>query len=108
VDFAPISDHHWREERHRWIWDSHIIPKAVKMHLLHFYAHLGWMFFPLSWSSRVLTFLSSSTDTSHDDDHDKTKKVETKVEGYGYQVSIEVLKNREEPIGDALILKELA
>lgn len=79
------------------------------MYLLHLWSWIGWMFLPLSWSSKLVQFLVPSED-SHDahDEHDKVSKIETKTEGYGYQVQIRVWKNAKDPVQDEVLLKELA
>ncbi len=109
IDFEPLEDHIWRHESHKVIWDSHIIPWFAKMYLLHLWSWIGWMFLPLSWSSKLIQFLiPSDWGTDSHDTHEKTLKIETKTEGYGYQVQIRVWKNAKDPIQDEVLLKELA
>lgn len=109
IDFAPLEDAVWREDSHRIIWDSHFIPSFAKMHLLHLWSWFGWMFLPLSWSTKLIGFLIPK-EWSHDDHdhHDGPSKIETKTEGYGYQVQIHVVKNTIDPLRDEVLLKELA
>lgn len=69
------------------------------------------MFIPLSWSSKFVSFLTPrGEDESHTDGDGAKKpgKIETKTEGYGFQVSIQVLKDVHDPIQDEVLLKELA
>jgi hypothetical protein len=111
IDFAPIEDKIWRHESHRIIWDSHIIPWFLKVRLLHFWSWIGWIFIPLSWSTKFVSFLSPpGEDEGHGDGDDAKKpgKIETKTEGYGFQVSIQVVKDVRDPIHDEILLKELA
>lgn len=110
IDFGPIEDRVWRHESHKVIWDSHIIPSFAKMHLLHLWSWIGWMFLPLTWSRKVIQFLAPWEDDDHSphDEHEKPSRVETKAEWYGYQVQIRVIKNQKNPIQDEVLLKELA
>ena len=111
-DFSPVSDAIWRTEEKRLVWDSRLIPDSVRMYILHLWAWIGWLFLPISISARLIAFLMPR-DTEKKDDtlHEKKEskdKVESKTEWYGYSVKIRVLKNTREPLGDSLILKELA
>lgn len=110
IDFAPIEDHIWRHESHRIIWDSHFIPSFAKMYLLHLWAWIGWMFLPLSWSTKLVQFLIPMWWDSHGehDEHDHPTKTETKAEWFGYQVRIHVIKDAQDTVRDEVLLKELA
>lgn len=74
IDFAPIEDHIWRHESHRVIWDSHIIPGFLKVHLLHFWSWIGWIFLPLSWSTKIVSFLMPREEDSFHHEGDEHEK----------------------------------
>ena len=57
IDFAPIADSVWRTEGKRHIWTSHMIPDFLRLHILHFWSWIGWIFLPISLSLRLVSFL---------------------------------------------------
>jgi hypothetical protein len=110
IDFAPIHDYIWRDGSRHHIWHSPLIPDSFRMHVLHFWAWIGWLFLPISWSMRLLRFLSQSTNTDDHghEGHEKKEKIETKTEGFGYSVRIQIVKDVREAMTDELILKEIS
>ena len=110
-DFAPIADSVWRSESKQHIWTSHMIPDFLRLHILHFWSWIGWIFLPISLSLKLISFLvpkEGSEDAHKHEGKEGKEKVESKLESFGYSVKIRAIKNARDPIGDDLILKELS
>ncbi len=105
IDFSPIADHTWRTDGKKHILSSSSIPNSMKLHLLHFWGYIGWLFFPIIISLWVVRFLMPRNTDEH---NEKNEHIEEKTESFGYRVHIMLGKNIRESIADNLFLKELS
>ena len=95
VDFAPLSDHAWREHTERAIIESTRIPDIAKVFLLANWWWIRVFAVPFILLARLFSFLIAGHE-SHSDDHEHDKKEhkdgkdkkENKFEAYGYSVRI--------------------
>lgn len=111
IDFSPIADHTWRTDGKKDILSSSNIPNSMKLHVLHFWGYIGWLFFPISFSLSVIRFLMPRNNEEHSegkDSHGKKEHIEEKTESFGYSVRIMLGKNSRDTISDDLFLKELS
>lgn len=93
VDFAPLSDHDWREHTERSIIEMHI-PDFTKIFLLSNWWWIRLLAFPFTLLAHIASFLmggsanSEQRDSHTENDRSKGDKSESKFDSYGYSTRI--------------------